>query len=74
MALVPGARIVQEVDFESDDPAFAGTMTMRWELTPTDGATLVEIAADNVPDGISADDHAAGMDSSLENLAAHLAR
>jgi uncharacterized protein YndB with AHSA1/START domain len=71
--LVPGVRIVQAVDFESDDPANAGTMTMRWELTPTDTGTLVEIVADDVPAGISADDHAAGLGSSLANLEAYVA-
>ena len=70
--LVPGKRVVQEVDFESDDPSFAGTMTMTWQLTPVDGGTLVEIFAEDVPEGISAEDHAAGMTSSLENLAIHV--
>ena len=70
--LVPGERVVQEVDFESDDPSFAGTMTMTWQLTPVDGGTLVEIIAEDVPDGISAEDHATGMTSSLENLAVHV--
>ena len=71
--IVPGARVVQSVDFVSDDPAYAGTMTMTWEVTAVDGGTRVDIRADDVPDGISADDHAAGLASSLANLAAHLA-
>lgn len=70
--LVPGVRVVLEVDFESDDPSFAGTMTMTWDTSPVDAGTLVEITADGVPDGISADDHAVGMASSLANLAEHL--
>ena len=28
--IVPDVRVVQAVDFVSDDPAFAGTMTMTW--------------------------------------------
>ena len=28
---IPDMRVVQAVDFVSDDPAFAGTMTMTWE-------------------------------------------
>ncbi|HET6548388.1 MAG TPA: SRPBCC domain-containing protein, partial [Solirubrobacter sp.] len=47
--LVPGARVVQAVDFVSDDPAFAGTMTMTWEVTAVDAGTRVEIRADDVP-------------------------
>ena len=70
--LVPGVRVAQAVGFVSDDPAYSGTMVMTWELSPVDGGTLVEIRADNVPAGISADDHAAGLASSLNNLAAHL--
>ena len=70
--IVPNTRVVQAVDFISDDPAFAGTMTMTWEVQAVDGATLVEITADDVPDGISAEDHATGLASSLENLARHL--
>lgn len=27
---VPGRRIMQSVEFESSDPAFAGEMTMTW--------------------------------------------
>jgi uncharacterized protein YndB with AHSA1/START domain len=70
--LVPGARVVQAVDFVTDDPAYAGTMTMTWELTEVDGGTRVEIVADHVPNGIDAKDHAAGLGSSLANLAAYL--
>ena len=72
--IVPDVRVVQAVDFESNDPAFAGTTTMTWELTATDGGTRVEIIADDVPDGISAEDHAAGLASSLANLADYLQR
>ena len=72
--LVPGARVRQAVDFVSDDPANAGTMTMTWELSSADAGTRVDIRADDVPSGISAEDHAAGLASSLANLAAHLER
>ena len=65
-------RVVQEVDFVSDDPAFAGTMRMTWCVRPSDVGTCVEFIAEHVPDGISAEDHAVGMASSLENLAAYL--
>jgi len=70
--IVPDDRVVQAVDFVSDDPAFAGTMTMTWQVQAVDGGTRVEITAADVPDGIAADDHAAGLASSLENLARHL--
>lgn len=66
--VVPGERVVQAVDFPSDDPAFAGTMMMTWQVDAVDGGTRVTFTADDVPDGISAEDHAAGLSSSLENL------
>ena len=72
--LVPGARVVQAVDFVSDEPGYAGTMTMTWEIVPAERGTRIEIRAENVPDGISAEHHAAGLTSSLANLAAYLER
>jgi uncharacterized protein YndB with AHSA1/START domain len=70
--IVPGERVIQAVDFVSDDPAYAGTMTMTWEVTAVDAGTRVDIVAEDVPDGISAEDHAAGLNSSLTKLAAYL--
>jgi uncharacterized protein YndB with AHSA1/START domain len=70
--VVPGVRVVQAVDFVSDDPAQAGTMTMTWEVSAVDAGTRVDIRADDVPAGISAHDHAVGLSSSLANLAQHL--
>ena len=72
--IVPGVRVVHAVDFVSDDPRYAGTMTMTWEVTATEAGTRVDIRADDVPAGISADDHAAGLASLLANLAAHVER
>jgi uncharacterized protein YndB with AHSA1/START domain len=72
--LVPDELLVQAVDFEADDPAFRGTMTMTWQLSPAPGGTLLEVRADDVPSGIIAEDHVAGMESSLANLAEFLER
>ncbi len=71
--VVPGARLVQAVDFASEDPAFAGTMLMTWQVSPDPGGARVEIRAEQVPDGISDEDHATGLRSSLQNLVDHLA-
>lgn len=71
--IVPDERVVQAVDFESDDPSFAGTMTMTWSVTAVSaGNTRVDIRADDVPPGISAEDHINGLRSSLTNLATYL--
>jgi uncharacterized protein YndB with AHSA1/START domain len=73
--IIPGARVVQAVEFASEDPAFDGTMTMTWAITPLDDTgSRVEIKAEDVPDGIAAADHAAGLSSSLEKLATYLER
>ena len=64
--IVPNERVVQAVDFVAE---FAGTMTMTWAVQEDAGGTWVEIVAEGVPDGISAEDHAVGLASSLENLA-----
>ena len=66
------SRVVQAVDFVADDPGFAGTMTMTWEVSATDEGTRVDIRADDVPVGISAEDHAVGLASSLANLEAYV--
>jgi len=67
--LVPGRRIVQSVEFESSDLAFAGEMTMTWSFDAAADGALVTVTADNVPSGISQADHDAGLRSSLDNLA-----
>ena len=72
--IVPGVRVVQAVTFVADDPAFAGSMVMTWEVTPVGPGTRVDIRAEQVPPGISAEDHAAGLASSLANLADHVER
>ena len=68
--LVPNARIVQAIEFESDDPAFAGTMTMTWSFR--DGEVTVEV--ENAPRGISDEEHERGIRSSLDGLAKFVTR
>jgi uncharacterized protein YndB with AHSA1/START domain len=70
LELVADERIVQLAEFESEDPAFAGAMKMTWTLTAVPGGTEVVILCENVPEGIRQEDHAAGLKSTLENLAA----
>lgn len=67
--LVPDQRVVWLVRFKSDDPAFAGTMRMVWDLEPAPEGTRVIILAEDVPEGIRKEDHDAGLRSSLANLA-----
>ncbi|WP_386070100.1 SRPBCC family protein [Tahibacter sp. UC22_41] len=68
--LIPGERIEQLVEFESEDPAFAGAMTIIWSLEAVAEGTRVTVDCMNVPDGIRPEDHEAGLEATLSNLAA----
>jgi uncharacterized protein YndB with AHSA1/START domain len=70
LQLAPDEWIVQLVEFESEDAAFAGAMTMTWTLTGVPGGTAVTILCENVPEAIRQEDHDAGLTSTLKNLAA----
>lgn len=69
VGVTPPVRIVQTVRFRSSDPAFAGEMRVAWTLSDAPEGTRVAVEASDVPPGISPEDHAAGLDSSLANLA-----
>ena len=70
--LIPDRLVRQRFTFQSDDPAFAGTMAMTWTLAATPDGTEVRVAAEDVPPGIRPQDHEVGMASSLANLAKYL--
>jgi uncharacterized protein YndB with AHSA1/START domain len=67
--LLPDEQIVLAVQFASDRPEFAGTMTMTWSFSARDDGTDVSIVAEQVPVGISREEHERGMSSTLANLA-----
>lgn len=70
--IVPNVRVVQQVEFESDDPAFAEAMTVTTGLEAAQGGTKVTIRCENVPAGVSENDHIEGIASTLKNLAAYV--
>lgn len=72
--VTPGVRLVQEIEFESDDVRFAGVMRMTWEVAAAAGGSDVVFRAENVPEGISPEDHIEGLTSTLRNLAALVER
>ncbi len=74
LRIEPNRQIVKAVDFDSEDPAFQGTMTMIWAIEPGATGTLVSVRATGVPEGISPEDHELGLNSSLANLASLLER
>ena len=68
--LVPNEMIVEVIEFETQDPGFAGAMTMTVTLAGVAAGTEVTLRYDNVPSGIRPEDHEAGTRSSLNKLAA----
>jgi uncharacterized protein YndB with AHSA1/START domain len=72
--IIENERIVQQFAFQSEDPAFAGTMIMTWRLAAVPEGTELTIVCENVPEGIRQEDHEAGMRSTLGNLAAFVER
>jgi hypothetical protein len=60
---------VQLVEFDSEDPVFAGEMIMTWTLAAVSEGTTVTIVCENVPEGVRKEDHDVGLRSTLENLA-----
>ena len=66
---MPDRLVVEVTEFETDDPALAGEMTMTTSLTPSDGGTDVEILHEGVPDAVPPADNEAGMQMALTNLA-----
>lgn len=67
--LVPNERVVEIVEFETDDPAMRGEMTMSIILTDADGGTDVLAIHDDLPPGLSPTDNEIGWRMSLDKLA-----
>lgn len=69
----PPVRLAWVTSFAGATDEHAGEMTMEWTLAAIDDGTRVTVEARDVPPGISAEDHAAGMSASLRQLARHVA-
>ena len=69
----PPRRIVETVRFVSDDPAFAGEMTLTITLEPVDGGTSVTMTFEGIPPGVRPEDNDAGTRASLAQLARRFA-
>ena len=67
--IVPDQQVVEVVEFETDDPALLGAMTMTTTLTDVDGGTEVVVVHDGIPDAIPAEDNETGTRMALANLA-----
>ncbi|MFE9924200.1 SRPBCC domain-containing protein [Streptomyces sp. NPDC005774] len=68
--LVPDEMVVELLEFETEDPALRGTMTMTTTLTDADGGgTDVLVVHEGVPDAVPAADNEAGSRWALTHLA-----
>ncbi len=72
LEIIPNLKIVQEVNFESDDPKFSGEMTMEVTFVPINGRTKVTFLFKDIPKGIKSEDNEAGTLSTLEKLAQYV--
>ncbi len=71
--LVPDQEVVQEVEFETDDPTLQGLMTITFRLEDGhDGArsTVVTGTHEGLPAGVRPEDNELGWRMSMDKLAA----
>jgi uncharacterized protein YndB with AHSA1/START domain len=67
--LVPDEQVVEALEFETRDPALAGTMTMTTTLTDDADGTVVVVLHEGIPDAIPVADNETGTRMALDNLA-----
>lgn len=68
--LVPDREVVQAIEFESDDPAMQGEMTITYALAEAGGGTELVGVHENLPPGVPPADNELGWRMSIDKLAA----
>lgn len=68
--LVPDELVVEVDEFETDDPALLGEMTISMTLADRDGGTDLVAIHDGLPPGVSPADNELGWRLALAKLAA----
>ena len=71
--LVPDELIVEVDEFESQDPALRGEMTITIALADVEGGTELVATHEGLPSAVSLADNETGWNMSLDKLAALLA-
>jgi uncharacterized protein YndB with AHSA1/START domain len=66
---VPNERVVEALEFESEDQRQRGEMTMTTTLADADGGTDVLVVHEGLPSSVSAADNETGTEMALANLA-----
>jgi uncharacterized protein YndB with AHSA1/START domain len=67
--LVPDEQIVEVLEFETEDPALRGEMTLTTTLTDAGDGTDVLVVHEGVPDSVPAADNETGTRMALARLA-----
>jgi uncharacterized protein YndB with AHSA1/START domain len=70
--LVPDKKIVEVVEFEAEDPGFAGEMTITSSFADVAEGTRVTMLCEGIPPGIRPEDNELGTRQSLQKLATML--
>jgi uncharacterized protein YndB with AHSA1/START domain len=70
VTLVPGEVVVEVDEFETDDPALRGEMTITIRLADAPSGTELVAVHDGLPDGVSPADNELGWREALARLAA----
>lgn len=68
--LVPDERVIEVDEFETEDPALRGEMTITITLADADGGTNLLAVHDGLPPGVSSTDNETGWRMALAKLAA----
>ena len=67
--LIPDTEVVQVVEFETDDAALTGEMTITYHLADSDDGTDLTAVHEHLPPGVSPADNELGWTISLTKLA-----
>ena len=69
LRLIPNEQVVEAVQFEADDPALRGPMTLTTTLHDAEDGTEVVMFHEGIPDVVPAADNELGTRMALANLA-----
>lgn len=67
--MLPDAQVVEEINYVSEDPAYAGVMTLTTSLEPMKDGTKVTLRAVGMPPVLAQDSHRAALSAALHRLA-----
>jgi uncharacterized protein YndB with AHSA1/START domain len=67
--LEPDRRIVEELAFETDEPAMRGEMRITTTLTDAEDGTMIEGVHEGLPGGVRPEDNVQGWNEAFARLA-----